>query len=114
MTTVLVLSDSHGNKNMLEQIIKTEQYDLLFYLGDGITDLDNLEIEKQVYKVAGNCDWFSFESIQDFLSVDNVKILLTHGHQYHVKNGLSELLQEAKRKHIIWCAMGILICKSVT
>jgi len=32
MITILVLSDSHGNRNMLEQIIKTEQYDLLFYL----------------------------------------------------------------------------------
>lgn len=98
MTKILVLSDSHGNKSLLEQIIKQEQYDVVFYLGDGIRDLDYIEIEKPIYKVAGNCDWFSFESIQDFISVENVKVLIAHGHQYHVKNGLSEILSEAKRK----------------
>lgn len=98
MTKILVLSDSHGNKNLLEQIIKQEQYDVVFYLGDGIRDLDYIEIEKPIYKVAGNCDWFSFEPIQDFLSIENIKILIAHGHQYHVKNGLSEILSEAKRK----------------
>ena len=48
--------------------------------------------------VAGNCDFFSFDSREEVIFVEKVKILLTHGDKYGVKNGLDRLSYYAEER----------------
>lgn len=96
MKTFVIISDTHGNRSALQKltpIIKENDY--LIFLGDGILDVysyKNLPKEKLI-TVLGNCDGGSGEEV---IEVENVKILITHGHEYGVKNSLQKLFLRAK------------------
>ena len=59
---ILVISDVHGRLRDLRWVLQNEPADALFFLGDGLYDLDTaLELRKTplpcpVYRVRGNCD----------------------------------------------------------
>ena len=62
MEKILVISDVHGRLRDLRWVLKNEPADAVFFLGDGLYDLDQaLELQKPplacpVYRVRGNCD----------------------------------------------------------
>ena len=62
MCKILVISDVHGRLRDLRWLLANETADAMFYLGDGLYDLNAaLEMCRQpipypVYRVAGNCD----------------------------------------------------------
>ena len=91
---ILLISDSHGRKSAVEDLICSENCDLVFFLGDGVRDVEDID-ESIIKKVSGNCDLFSFEAITRFEIVDGFKIMLTHGHQYKAKQGLETLALNA-------------------
>lgn len=103
----LVLSDSHGRtKNILEALSRQiRRPDGIIFLGDGLRDLMYCEVgDIPVYSVRGNCDTSSFFGD---ISSDDVRIIeacgkrimLTHGHLYGVKSGLSRLIYAAAEKN---------------
>ena len=47
-----------------------------------------------MYQVAGNCDSFRSDTL-DFVTLSGAKILLTHGHYQHVREGTDDLLSLA-------------------
>lgn len=100
MKKIIVISDSHGAKQNLRMLLDKESYDLICYLGDGIKDLSGFDLEEKLYAVAGNCDLFSTEPLQLKLVVENIPVLLTHGHKYNVKSGLWTLAKEAREQNI--------------
>lgn len=101
MKRILILSDSHGNKDSVENLIMGYKFDCVFFLGDGIKDFEWLnEEEYNIIKVAGNCDYFSTESKVRVEVVDGIRILLTHGDLFGVKYSICNLLKEAKLKNI--------------
>ena len=61
-TKILVISDVHGRMRDLRWVLQNETADAMFYLGDGLYDLNGaLELNKTpvpypIYRVAGNCD----------------------------------------------------------
>ena len=61
-TKILVVSDVHGRMRDLRWVLQNETADAMFYLGDGLYDLNGaLELNKPpvpypIYRVAGNCD----------------------------------------------------------
>ena len=61
-TKILVVSDVHGRMRDLRWVLQNENADAMFYLGDGLYDLNGaLELNKTpvpypIYRVAGNCD----------------------------------------------------------
>ena len=61
-TKILVVSDVHGRMRDLRWVLQNETADAMFYLGDGLYDLNGaLELNKTpvpypIYRVAGNCD----------------------------------------------------------
>lgn len=115
MRDILIVSDTHGRKERLEELIKYRQGLIndddpltLIHLGDGLSDLfassqyDNIIS----YTVRGNCD----AHVQDRISpqgeeiptyrlihIDKYKIFITHGHLFSVKNGYDEICREASR-----------------
>lgn len=103
----LCLSDSHGStKNILEALMRQiKRPDGIIFLGDGLRDLAYCELyDIPVYSVCGNCDSKLFpielrspdEMILDFYGK---KIMITHGHKYDVKSGLSRLIYAAVEKN---------------
>lgn len=95
MTNIIVLSDSHGNRKRVEQLLNSTPHNMVFFLGDGLSDFNNIE-EQNVKKVCGNCDFFSSEAISRYENVENLKIMLTHGHEYKTKFTKMLLLENAK------------------
>ena len=98
MQKIVVVSDSHGSKSELEEMLSIENPNMLVFLGDGLRDLENIHIPTKA--VSGNCDLFSFEPIVDIFNINNKKCLITHGQKYFVKNGLYALIKEAKELNV--------------
>ena len=88
---IIVFSDSHRDIAAMNRIIETENPDLIFHLGDLERDCGKLNTSVRIIKVRGNCDHGSAEVTERFLDFGNVKILMTHGHEYGVKSGIARL-----------------------
>ena len=60
---LLVMSDSHGRKNMLLDAMELHpEADAVIFLGDGERDIEfakNYFPDKKIYAVCGNCDFNS-------------------------------------------------------
>ena len=67
---ILVLSDSHGRKQKVEDLISSTPHDLIFFLGDGMGDFS--KYDKNIYKVSGNCDFFSPEAVIRIENISNI------------------------------------------
>lgn len=103
MKKLLVISDSHDSSDNLEllaQHIEKNKYDMIIHLGDVRRDAEWLEerLHRAIIGVAGNCDFFSRDSREEEIFVEKVKILLTHGDRYGVKNGLDRLSYYAEER----------------
>lgn len=95
-----VVSDSHGNIKSLEQAVeKMGKVDVIFHLGDYVTD--GLEIRTMtstpVVVLNGNMDFGSTDG-EDFVktSFGGKTIIACHGHEFGVKGSLNNLFYKAK------------------
>ena len=96
---VIVVSDSHGFMGRLSTVLFAAEQggpiDAVLHLGDGYYDLRDLGVDlPPVYQVAGNCDRVSSGTL-DYVTLCGAKLLLTHGHYQHVKEGSDDLLSLA-------------------
>lgn len=94
-----VLSDSHGFTGRVNTILmKMESggpIDALLHLGDGYDDLRALQVPlPPVHQAAGNCDHFRSDTL-NIVTLSGARLLLTHGHYQHVKEGTDDLLSLA-------------------
>ena len=88
---VLVLSDSHGNVENMVRAVELVQPNAIFYLGDGWQDAQKLTKQFPqipLEQVPGNCDFRPEEPSERLVLLENVRILLCHGHTYGVKQSL--------------------------
>ncbi|MBR1583907.1 MAG: YfcE family phosphodiesterase [Clostridia bacterium] len=91
-----VVSDSHGFTGRLSTILmvmeaEKKPLDALIHLGDGYYDLRDLQVDLPVYQAAGNCDPFCSDTL-NIVNLSGARLVLTHGHYQHVKEGLDDLL----------------------
>ncbi len=96
---IVAVSDSHGAVGRLSTILTVAEQagpiDAVIHLGDGYWDLRDLNVDlPPVYQVAGNCDYFLSDTL-DFVTLSGAKILLTHGHFQHVRQGTDDLFSLA-------------------
>ncbi|MBR4360213.1 MAG: YfcE family phosphodiesterase [Clostridia bacterium] len=96
---IVVVSDSHGATGRLSTILMAAEQagpiDAILHLGDGYWDLRELDTDlPPVYQVAGNCDLGHSDTL-DYVTLSGARILLTHGHFKHVKEGTDDLLETA-------------------
>lgn len=99
---IIVISDSHGHFKEMLSVVEKEKAEIIFFAGDHSVDCIELSYVKKdikYYIVKGNTD------INDYSTPDNlevemggIKIFLTHGHQFYVKNGYSEIENEAEKR----------------
>ncbi len=95
LNTIVAFSDSHGMQipEKLLQVIDESKY--IFFLGDGVSRLDNILMHKGLHMVKGNCDNARLID-EEVIDIDGVRILLTHGDKYHVKRDLTSLYLRAR------------------
>ena len=86
---ITVFSDLHGDSDkQMEAAFETSNY--VVFLGDGLSRIRGFEYEhpdKFIF-VRGNCDLWDDTPTKRILDLDGVRILVTHGHEQHVKTGL--------------------------
>lgn len=85
---IVVFSDSHGEVDAMEQVVRRERPYLVLHLGDLCRDFEELQrrLPTQVMQnVCGNCDGFTETPDQRLLRVEGRRILMMHGHRYGVK-----------------------------
>jgi len=96
---ILVLSDSHGCVDPMQQCVELVQPQAILHLGDCARDADRLG---RLYPripllgVPGNCDYAPAVPQSLTLELDGVRIFVTHGHLYGVKRDLTALAGAAK------------------
>ncbi len=95
---VLIVSDSHGRLDNLEEVMERVKPGLLLHLGDveGDEDIIDAQAGCEVVYVRGNCDYSSDAPGCAVVEVGKHKIFMAHGHTYGVNFGLDELAYAAK------------------
>lgn len=89
MIKVVVLSDTHRNKNVIEQITKIAA-DAYIHCGDSELSYDD-PVLQNIYTVRGNCDLDERFPLSKLIVVGDKRILVVHGHQHNVKSSLMSL-----------------------
>lgn len=106
---ILVLSDSHGDKFVLERIIKKERdVDMIIHLGDGLDEFETVMLNSNItnYSVAGNCDFETTAPSTRIINAASKRIFIAHGHTFDVKETYSKIIQAAKSKNVDICLFG--------
>lgn len=98
---VLVFSDSHGTITYMQQAIRSEEPDVVLHLGDVMRDARVLQREYpqlRLEQVCGNCDGADAQPEELELTLQGHKIMMTHGHPYHVKLGSAWVVRTAQER----------------
>ncbi|MCI2057700.1 MAG: YfcE family phosphodiesterase [Oscillibacter sp.] len=88
---ILVLSDSHGNVSNMIRAVELVQPQKILHLGDCWRDgvqLHEAFPDIPFEQVPGNCDYQPDEPTEKLLTEGGLRILMCHGHTYHVKSSL--------------------------
>jgi len=102
MKKILVFSDSHGFMDNMRMVLCNETPDMMIHLGDCWEDACKLHEEFPdipLEQVPGNCD-FQRGPFEKILIIEEKKILICHGHTYHVKSGYLNIEYSAKEKGV--------------
>ena len=103
----LVFSDSHNfSTTMRKALFYNKDTEVVFFLGDGISDLDEIQPlfpNVKFLAVRGNCDFrfvFSERIVQktEEITLCSKKIVFTHGDLYGAKYGTAGLERLANEK----------------
>lgn len=99
MRKVLIVSDSHGSTEVLEEIARrhSKEVDLMIHCGDSeLSEKDPAIVNYRAVK--GNCDFYGKFPDQEVHDINGRKILVTHGHLYSVKSTLVNLYYKAEEE----------------
>ena len=98
---LLVFSDSHGQIKAMKAAAEAERPDMILHLGDYVRDheaLQRLYPQCPMEHVAGNCD-YPILGENRLLELEGVKIFMTHGHRYRVKQSMLYAVYAAREEH---------------
>lgn len=102
----LVVSDSHGSIEEIQAVLnRHEEIDVIFHCGDVEYPKDEID-KRNIICVNGNSLYDTEYEDELVLMVKDKKFLITHGHQYDVKNGTETLKKKAKKLGIDFCLFG--------
>lgn len=96
-----MLSDSHRISSFVSQaMLQQPTAEVVIHLGDGADDLEVASATKEnktVLSIGGNCDFDSSLPEALIRTFEGIKIFMTHGQRFFVKNSLDLLEDEARR-----------------
>lgn len=102
---ILVVSDTHGAliDSIITTLKKEENIDIFIHCGDKYKDAEKLSEILNIntyYRVPGNCDYdIKNQKMSVILEIEGNRILITHGHMQHVKDGLNKLKKLSRDNH---------------
>ncbi len=107
----IIVSDSHGNSEILEKIFSRERNaDCIIHLGDGAGDLAHLTEytgKIPVYSIKGNNDFYCHDAVPRVISyIGKLKFYACHGHLLDVKYGLTRLYYTALEQECTLALFG--------
>ena len=95
MKSIIAFSDLHYSQ-VSEQLKEACLHvDYVFFLGDGLINVKEVGYNDNFHGVRGNCDYTDFFEDEEIIQVENLKILITHGHKYGVKSDTFSLVSRA-------------------
>ena len=103
---ILVLSDSHSYSDFMQRCMEACRPDAVIHLGDYVSDGKELSLlypGVPFYQVPGNCDSYRCDPGMMhtiIVNLSGVRLMLTHGHHYYVKESTYRLLREARRAKV--------------
>ena len=97
---IIVMADSHGNKNAVRHIFEKtrEEADMYVHLGDGLTDLDDIRAEHpelDIRTVVGNCDYGIQGPQFNIIKAGKYNLYIAHGHMLRVNYGIDFIRKTA-------------------
>lgn len=97
---LLILSDTHGKRGRVREVLEKTKSDAVLFLGDGLRDMESADLACPLYAVRGNCDFTLFADAPDErLEVfGGVRVLMMHGHRYGIKSGPGAALAAAMQQ----------------
>ena len=96
---IAIISDSHYDASSVNAIKKhLNSVDIIIHCGDGAPDIKLLEkdFNGEIYAVKGNCDMTNEYPSQRIVDVMGIRIFITHGHMYNVKNEYNTIFYKGK------------------
>lgn len=96
-----VVSDSHGDIYALKRAIThMGDIDMIIHLGDYTRDAAAVskELGEDIICVRGNCDYSSTAPAERILTIEDIKVLATHGYRYNVKSDCLGLYFKAQQE----------------
>ena len=96
---IAVVSDTHRDTHSINSVLKKiEKADVLIHLGDNVRDAKELseKFKGRTIYVKGNCDFSPATEAEIIEEIGGKRFLITHGHNFGVKQGLSRLMQRAE------------------
>jgi putative phosphoesterase len=105
---ILVVSDTHRERNNIKKVISQIEPDRIFHLGDAMGDTDFIQgvAECPVDFVRGNCDDDNNIPNDKIVDIEGVRFFLTHGHRYMVNYDLLQLYYKGKEVEADVCLFG--------
>lgn len=102
---ILVISDTHGDTEKAEEVIKRNKgINLIIHLGDYFRDAQKLSgmfPEIPIEYIYGNSDFMIEDTpAEKVLEYKGKKIFITHGHRYSVKWDYDKLYKKAEEMHV--------------
>ena len=93
---ILVVSDTHGKTGLLQEVLeKHKDIDVKIHCGDSELSADAL-ILSGFHIVEGNCDARGQFQDEQIVEAEDIKIFISHGHLYKVKQTLLPISLRAK------------------
>ncbi len=86
---IVVVSDSHRQQELLEEIVISTKADYYLHAGDSCLPAVLLE---PFISVRGNCDFYSYP-LELVVNYSDVKIFLHHGHLYSIRQMVKKAQQ---------------------
>lgn len=96
---ILVFSDSHRSLSGMYSAIDFHRPDQVIHLGDLQRDAEEVARaypQLPFCTVPGNCDGWTNDRLKKLIELAGRRVLLSHGHLWHVKSGLAAALGDAK------------------
>jgi len=110
---ILVMSDTHGDSNVIEKVRGFYPYvDTVIHCGDSELPFAHKALQG-VKKVRGNCDIDKAFPEEEIFNVEDATIFVTHGHLFNVKTSILSLsyrAKEVKRSKRANCVLWSLSC----
>lgn len=93
---ILVMSDTHGDTFVIDQVIKhVGLVEAVFHCGDSELNSQHISLQS-AYVVRGNCDMDSSFPVEVLTVINGVKVFMTHGHLFQVNSTMMPLSYRAQ------------------